>query len=259
MALMRFRLRLFLLLPLSALLACGSSTPTVTIGPPSGDWVLNINSATAAGYFPGSLNIQGTNVSGVFQYVNPPTTCSPGTQPITVSGSISGSAMTLTSSSFGGSVATFTIQLPLNQNTTPNYTFGTVQIAGGSCALASSPLNINYINYTGNYSGTLTGSTTVGQTTVDVTGQVTLSVTAGLPNSAGQFMVSGASMSFASSLCSFSATDTLSGLITGYNVQLGSGTLSLIANAQSLPISLSVSGGCTGTLTGVVLTGTATP
>jgi hypothetical protein len=249
----RHGLRFFLLLPLFALLACGSSSPSLgTIGPPSGDWILNINSVTATGYFAGSLTIQGSNVSGVFQYLNPSSTCSPGTQPISVTGTISSTAINLTSGSFGsGSVATFNIQLPLIQTTTPNYTFGTVQIAGGNCALASTALNIDYISYTGNYSGTLTGGS--------VTGQATLSVTQGPPNSAGQFTVSGASLSFSSSSCNFSATGTLTGLITGYTMQLSSGTIGVTANAESLPISLSISGGCTGAQAGTVLTGSITP
>lgn len=245
---MRSSLRLFFLLPLTAVLACGSSSPSGNASlftTPSGDWVLNINSTTASGTFSGALAIQGNNVSGTF---NVPGSCAPGVAGISVTGSInsSGSAMTLTSASFSGSVANFTIQLPLISTAQPNYTFGTLQITGGSCAMPSTPLIVNYVNYGGSYSGTLTGT---------ATGQATLSFALGSANSNGQFTVTGASMAFSSSTCNFSATGTLSGFIIGYSLQLNNlagPAITVTADATTYPISLSVNGPCGGALEGTI-------
>ena len=246
MAVMRLGLRLSLLLPLVALIACGSNSPSFgTIGTPSGDWILNLESTTASGYFPGALTIQGSNVSGVFQYVNPSVTCTPGTQPITVTGTVnaSGSAINLTSSSFGtGSVATFTIHLPLIQSVTPNSTYGTVQIAGGNCALASTVLNIYFVNYTGNYSGTLTEGT--------ASISANLNVTEGSANSAGQFMVTGG-IALSGPSCNLSST-SLSGLITGFSMQLSGNGITVTADSTVSPIRLTVSGTCGSDLIGTV-------
>ena len=90
---MRSSLRLFLLLPLTATLACGSSSPTASAGlfpPPSGDWVLNVAPQTSsAGYFYGSLGTTGaSSVAGVLHYYNPGTVCVPVTQDVPFTGII---------------------------------------------------------------------------------------------------------------------------------------------------------------------------
>jgi hypothetical protein len=243
---MRSSLRLFLLLPLASLLACGSNSPAASTPPPSGDWIFKLSSSTVnAGYFAGTLTIQQNNVSGILQYYDPPSSCTPGVVDIPVTGTVntSGSTMTLTSASFGGSVATFTVQLPLISTATPNYAFGTAVVAGGSCALASSQMSVNYVNFGGNFAGSLTGGT--------VTGQVGLSVLVGAPNTNGQFAATG-TITFTSPTCSLASSGNLSGLIAGYSLQLSNGTINLTANASVSPIQVAVSGVCNVPLTGSV-------
>jgi hypothetical protein len=244
---MRFKVSALLLLPLVAALGCGSNTPTVVILPPSGDWVLNVAPQTgSASYFSGYLSIQSSGVSGVLRYYNPGTVCVASSQAIPVTGTIdaAGSTMTLTTSAFaGGSVATLTVRLPLISTTIPNYAFGSAQITGGSCALASSSLTANYISYTGTFTGTLTGS---------ATGQVALTVGTPTNNGDGTLAVGSASISFSSPTCNFSSASALSGTVSGYSMQLSNGTINVMASASSSPVSLSVTGGCTGTLAGTV-------
>lgn len=246
---MRSSLRLFLLLPLTAMLACGSSSPSASAGlfpPPSGDWVLNVAPQTSsAGYFYGSLGTTGaSSVAGVLHYYNPGTVCVPVTQDIPFTGTINaaGTTMTLATSAFAGSVATFSFQLPLVSSSTPNFANGTVTIAGGSCALPASKALADYINYFTTFTGNLTGS---------ATGTVMLSVPQTSADADGVFLVSNASISFASPTCNFSALN-LSGTVSGYSLQLSSATLTVSANTASSPFSLTVTGSCGGTLSGTV-------
>jgi hypothetical protein len=245
MAAMRLRLRLLLLLPLSALLACGSNSPGVALfTTPSGDWVFNVSNALVnAGAFTGSLTIQSTSVSGILSYYNP--ACMSAPQALAVSGSInsSGTTMTLTTAAFSGSVATLTMQLPLISASVPNYAFGTAVITGGSCALASTQLTANYINYFANFSGTLTGGS--------ITGPLSITVPTSPANSTGQFPISAAGFSFAGSTCNFSS-QSLSGSISGYTLTLGNGTVSVNADASSSPIRVTVTGACGSVLTGTM-------
>jgi hypothetical protein len=249
MAAMRLRLRLFLLLPLAALLACASGSPSGSAAlftTPSGDWVLNVAPQTgSAGSFSGNLSIVGANVTGVVRYYNPGTGCVSGSLDIPVTGSINaaGTTMTLTTGSFAGSVATFTLQLPLITASKPNFANGTAVISGGSCALASSALVADYVDYSGTFTGTLSGT---------VSGPVTLQIPSVSANADGQFPVNGASLSFVNSTCGFTVPN-LSGLIAGFTMQLSNGTVTVITGAASSPISIAVAGGaCTGSLTGTV-------
>ncbi len=117
MPLMLSRLRFALLLPLAALLACGSGLPSssTTPGlalPPTGDYVLTLSpGAAGANLLPGALTVSGTRVTGAFQYNNPQApNC--GQQTIFFTGTVNNSTdlATLTSSVFAGSTTTFKLQ-----------------------------------------------------------------------------------------------------------------------------------------------------
>jgi hypothetical protein len=217
--------RSLLLLPLAALIACGSSAPSAPAGvtPVSGDYVLSVmsnNSVVAT--FNGGLNISGSAVTGTFQFSSASSACN-GTV-IQVTGTINGSnLLTLTSSVFAGNTATFTIQFPLTQNTT--YTAsagGTAQITAGSsgtnCAISSTTMAAIYLTpYTGTWTGTITNGTVSGAATLVVAEPITTGTTFNL-NASGQFPATG-TLSFSNSTCSISSLP-LTGQVTGYTLQL---------------------------------------
>lgn len=212
---MRPGLRLLVLSPLAALLACSSSSPATNgggFGAQTGGYVFSVAPGTTnASTFTGALNVVGTTVTGVFQY-NSPSRCVSSGQDISFSGSVVNNVLTLTSGSFSGSVATAVIQLPLVANTGgTTAASGTIVVAGGTCALASSALTATLVpSVSANWIGTLTGP---------VSGTGTFSLTQAAANSDGQFPVSG-TVSFSSSTCSFSSAVTVAGLVSGYNTQL---------------------------------------
>ena len=244
---MRSGLHLLLLFPLSAILACSSGPTTPTGGsgnaPVTGNYLFTISpAASGATTFTGSLSVSGTSVSGVFQYFNPGTLCAPGSPDIPFTGVISNSVMTLTSGSFSGSVATLTIQLPLTTTTAGTIVAsGTAVIAGGTCALASSPTVAAYVpSFTGTFGGTLAGP---------VTGTVSLGLTQSTANADGKFPIN-ASVTFTAPTCSFSLSG-ITGLASGYNIQLGAGS-----SAPNNQISMNVATSTTpGTLSLTVLSG----
>jgi hypothetical protein len=239
---MRPRLRLFLLLPLATLLACGSSSPTPTtpsgFEPVTGDYVLTVAPGTAAAStFTGALTVSGTNVTGVFQYNNIGTNCVSSGQDIAFTGSIVNSVLTLTSAAFSNSVATLTIQQFVTNTSGTSLASGTAVITGGTCALASTALQAALVpSFNATWSGTLNGQ---------ATGSVSLAITQSTSNADGQFPVSGI-VTFGGSSCSFSVNG-VTGLVRGYNLSLGAGStapnnqISVNLNSQSLPASLSIS------------------
>ena len=167
---MKTALRSLLLLPLAALIACGTSAPAVGgIAPISGDYVLNVNPVAggAATSFSGNLYISGTGVSGSFVYGNGNSACNAQSFPVTGTINTAGTLMTLSSSAFAGSLSgntvSLTLQLPLITYSDYTYnTTGTAQIAAGStgtnCALASSPLTAQYLPpFTGSGTGAVSG------------------------------------------------------------------------------------------------------
>ena len=134
---MKTALRSLLLLPLAALIACGTSAPAVGgIAPISGDYVLNVNPVAggAATSFSGNLYISGTGVSGSFVYGNGNSACNAQSFPVTGTINTAGTLMTLSSSAFAGSLSgntvSLTLQLPLITYSDYTYnTTGTAQIA----------------------------------------------------------------------------------------------------------------------------------
>jgi hypothetical protein len=236
---MNTALRSLLLLPLAALVACGSSAPAVGgIAATSGDYFLNVAPVAkgAATSFSGNLYIAGTSVSGSFIYTNANSSCTGQSFPVTGTIDSTGTLMSLSSSAFAGSLsgntATLTLQLPLIRYTDNTYnTTGTAQIAAGTsgtnCALASSTLTAQYIQpYNGQYTGTLTGPTTV--TATIILGESIPETLATSTSAAGLIPASG-SLAFNGAACNFppALTNALTGQISGYTLELYQGTSSL--------------------------------
>jgi len=222
---MNIGLRSLLLLPLAALLACGSSNPASTgsNAPPSGDYVLSVTvGASGATTFSGGLNISGSAVSGLFQFSNSTSACNGTYIPFT--GTIaSNNLLTLTSSIFAGNTATITIQFPLTQGTTyTSSASGTVQIAAGSsgtnCALSVATIAALYLApYNGTWTGTISNGSVSGTATLVVAEPITTGTTFNL-NASAQFPATG-TLSISSSSCTFTPI-ALTGTVTGYTLQL---------------------------------------
>jgi len=218
-------LRSLLLLPLAALVACGSSAPSAVGGttPVSGDYVLSVAFGTSsATTFTGGLNISGSTVTGLFQFSNATSACNGTALPVT--GTIgSNNLLTLTSSVFAGNTATITIQFPLTQNTTfTSSAGGTVQIAAGSsgtnCALSLANIAALYLApYNGTWTGTISNGSVSGTATLVVAEPITTGTTFNL-NASGQFPATG-TISFSGSSCTI-APIALTGQVTGYTLQL---------------------------------------
>jgi hypothetical protein len=233
-------LRFILLLPLALLLACGSTTPISTTTPtPSGDYVFLIEPAGGTSLsFSGNLSVSGTSVSGVFRDNNPSANCVPSSQDIPFSGSILNGVLTLTSGPFSNSIATLTIPIPLTPTSSGSkIATGTAVISGGTCAVASSPLQLTYIPPLSNtLSGALTGP---------ANGTLSLTLTESAANSDGQFPIV-AAVSFSGSSCSFTLNG-IAGLVSGYSLSLGGGLtppnseVALSGNTTTTPINISMS------------------
>jgi hypothetical protein len=236
---MNTALRSLLLLPLAALIACGSSAPAVGgTAATSGDYVLNVApvSGSSASSFSGNLYISGTSVSGSFLYNNANSSCNGQSFPVTGTINSTGTLMSLSSSAFTGSLsgntATLTLQLPLIGYTNSTYnTTGTAQIAAGTsgtnCALASSALTAQYLQpYTGSWIGTLTGPITVSATVILAE---SIPQTLATSTSAAGVIPATGSLSFNGAACNFSQTltNSLAGQISGYTLDLYQGTSSL--------------------------------
>jgi hypothetical protein len=248
------RLRLTLLLPLAALAACGGSSNIPAVGyiaPTSGDYVIVVAPGTAsADILAGDLSIQGSSVTGAFSNVQGQL-CIPA---ITVTGSLStANVLNLSSNSFGGSTAGFTVQ-PLSDNNVGTETAtGTVQVTGGTCTLASSSLQETYVpSFARTWTGTVTGP---------VNGTVTLIISQSTANGAGQFPATGV-LSFTSANCTITGSNSimLTGTVIGFNLQLASGntTVSATNTASTLSLNLNLAAGgqgCTGGSYSGTLTG----
>ena len=256
---MNTALRSLLLLPLAALVACGSSAPAVGgIAATTGDYFLGVApvSGSAATSFSGNLYISGTSVSGSFIYNNGNSSCNGQSFPVTGTINSTGTLMSLSSSAFAGSLsgntATITLQLPLVAYTNNTYnTTGTAQIAAGTsgtnCALASSTLTAQYLQpYNGDYTGTLTSGTTTVTATIILAESIPQTL-ATSTSAAGLIPTTG-SLSFNGAGCNFSPifANSLAGQISGYTLELYQGTSSLTspvivsATETTSPITLNI-------------------
>jgi hypothetical protein len=271
------RVRLLLLTPLAALLACSSHAilPIPTTAAVSGDYVLNVTpvAGSAATSFTGNLNISGSAVDGAFQYNNPNSACNGHSFPVVGTIGTNG-VMTLSSSSFGGSflgnTATITIQTPLDvlSGEAPNSS-GTAQIAAGTgtnCTLASGTLTANYLSpYNGTWTGNVTSGVASGTATLIVAETIPVD-TAQTPGAATQtqgLIPATASLAFSGTTttgqsCNFTAPVQLTGQISGYNLQLASVSppITVLVNDDSTIVGMSMTvvgtGSCAGTFTGAV-------
>jgi len=234
------RLRPLLLLPLAALAACGSGSPSVPANsstPPAGDYVITVAAGTSkSSYFSGDLAVSGNSVSGVFRYTNLGTICVSSGQDIAFTGNFGNNVLTLTSASFAGSVATFTINLPVGATSNGTQVAnGSAVITGGSCALTSTTAQAQYIpSLSGTWSGAMTGTSS---------GTASITLTESAANSDGQFPVTGAA-SFNSTACNFSLpiSTPLSGLLSGGQLSISSSdsSIGISANATTSPVAFSL-------------------
>jgi len=185
---------LVLLLPMAALLACGSSPPASSAPTTynlTGNWeVLDPDPAQSLSsilHFNGALQFNGSTVTGTFLSIatNPTGTCPTFTTDLAVAGTLDASNnLTLTIPIYGG-VATITATLAPDPQT---FTPGSLQIAGGTCSMPASSINIvQFAPVTGTYFGMLTTS---GRNPVkaDITEVLVESTT---PNSDGLFPLTG--------------------------------------------------------------------
>jgi hypothetical protein len=209
---------------LCALLACGSSgTANITAAPTlqAGDYILTISPNLAgATQLPGAITagVGANTVTAVFIYSNVQSAAC-GQQVISLTGTLNpnSSVLTLTSTPFAGSTATLTMQLPLGANSTGAIVgSGAAAITGGSCVLASTTLQAQYIPA---FSATWTG--TVGSSAAS------LSFTEGAANSAGQFPIT---ITGSSACTSGTTLPTLTGLVTGTSIQASTNGISLFAS-----------------------------
>ena len=190
--------RIALLMPLAALVACGTgSTPPI-----SSTAYLNLNGnweaigtlnpppvlTTPVAAFMGALQSSGGVVTGTLRafdassFLNP---CVPYTQGLPVTGTLSSSGNLVLTVPISGGTATITATLGANLQT---FNTGSWQIVGGGCAMGSTPMAIlQFAPVTGTYVGTLTspGSPTVSST---ITAVLTQSAT---PDATGQFPLTG--------------------------------------------------------------------
>jgi len=238
------KLRFLFLLPLAALIACGSSAPAVGgIAPISGEYVFNVTQTAggAATSFTGALYISGSSVTGTFTYTNANSACNAQSFPVIGSIDSAGDLMSLSSSaftgSFSGNTVTISLKLPLVPYTSGSYnTTGTAQITAGSsgtnCALASSAFTAQYLPpYSGTWIGTLTSGSSSITATLMVSEPITTTSSGGQTvfnaNAAGQFPAT-ATLNFNGAACYFTATPSnqltlnniVSGQVSGYTLQL---------------------------------------
>lgn len=257
------RLRFALLAPLLALAGCGGSSSNsgtgITYTANTGDYVITVAGGTKnVGTFTGNLTISNTSASGVFRYNNVSSVCVPATQDIPFTGTITNGVLTLTSSAFVSSVATLSLPLPFSTvSGGAQLSNGTAVINGGTCALASTTAQAQYVpSLAGTYTATLTGP---------ASGTGTFTFTEGAADADGQFPATGAVTftSTASPQCNFSVpvSAPISGFVSGTSLQVANtgGTISISANATSSPTAVSVSylasgvsSACQGTYTGNV-------
>jgi hypothetical protein len=195
--------RFTLLLPLAALLACGSN-PTPPKSNPStfnlsGDWLAlapypvgTQTLPTPIADFMGALQFSGSSVTGTVRALSPtfPNPCVSALQDLTVTGTVDASNnLVLTIPISGGTAA-------INAAVQDSYAYfnGSWQITGGACAMGSTQITLaHFAPITGTYAGTfnildLSTLTIEPGTATAIAAVLTQSTT---PNADGQFPVTG--------------------------------------------------------------------
>ena len=158
------RLRFLLLLPVATLIACGGSSNSpigTTYTPSAGDYVITVGSWDRR---PEHLHRQPRRIRE--QCIRRISLLNPEHLRLSFSGHSVQRLLCQRSSdphfaAFSNSVATLTINLPLsNNNLNQQLASGTSVITGGTCALASSTLQAQFIPaFTGSWTVTLTNPT----------------------------------------------------------------------------------------------------
>ncbi|MDR3745979.1 MAG: hypothetical protein P4K80_07620 [Acidobacteriaceae bacterium] len=249
------KLRILLLLPVAALLACGSSSSLSGGSYPfsTGDYVLNVTPVAGgvATSFTGALLATGAQVTGNLQYNNPNSSCNG--QGVAVVGSINTTSgiLTLTSAAFSGSTATITIQLPMTfYSNGVTSASGTAVIAGGSCSLASTTLTaVTVPTFDELWTGAITSGPSTGTVSLSVNAPFTTTTSnATVLNASanGAFYATG-SLTLNGSNCSATTSlGNLTGLVSGYGLTLNAYDSSsnlvatITANSSTTPANVSI-------------------
>jgi len=194
---MRFALRLFLLSPLAAILACAAGTSSAsTAYDLSGNWEADATIVTnlAPTKFAGALQVTSGSISGTLNTsilfptsiitTDGETGCAVDTlTAVAVTGTINSSGDLTLTVPFGASNGTATITATIGNPQTP--TTGSYQIVGGPCATPPTAITITqYAPVAGTYTGVLASGTETVPATVTFTQSST-------PDATGEFPLSG--------------------------------------------------------------------
>ena len=220
----------FCVLLAAGLAGCGTSdkSPVVTTPAPAsaqsvtGNWQIQsggtVGSNTAGVLLLGDLVSSGANVTGTFRFSDLATgnACGALNQVITVTGKVDPTnplvqSLTLTSSTFSGSVLTASLILP---TTLQSFGTGTIQVTGPTCTFASSPaIGSLFPPVNGTFAGTLAP---LGGTSGASGAATLLLAQATSPSADGQFAVTG-SLQFTGTSCPISTT--LNGNASGIGIR----------------------------------------
>ncbi|MGA1983688.1 MAG: hypothetical protein ABSG84_14630 [Acidobacteriaceae bacterium] len=209
------KLRITLLLPLAALLACGS-TPSGTSTQTnaynfSGDWGVrteaNPDTIQITG-FSGALSATAGVVSGeLTTYTNPFTPCmTPSITPVPVSGTVSADGNLTLSLPVAGGTATLSATLTTNLNT---FASGTYQVVGGTCAMAATAMQIaQYAPLSGTYTGTFSVLNSYDLPTPGTATTITAVLSQSATNTGAEFPVTGTVTTTGACVVSFTLSNT---------------------------------------------------
>ena len=268
--------RASLLVLLAGLTGCGTGNPTAsspvtTTQNVTGNWQIESggSGSTSLGVLLlGDLVSSGANVSGTFRFSDlaQGNGCGALNQVVTVTGTVDATnpvaqVLTLTSSTFSGSVLTAQLVLP---SLLQGFGTGTIQVKGTACTFASSAaIGALFPPVNGNFGGTLAPASG----TTGPSGAATLTLAqATAPSADGQYAVTG-SIQFAAGACATSTAIT--GTASGVGIMVASApslasTVSIFATQPSPGMALNLntnllllSTACP-TLTGAQYTGTLT-
>lgn len=203
---------------LLALGGCGGSasstlppTPQLTIV--SGNWGMSLTTQPtpplglilASG---GVINQNGNTLSGII-HLQGSTCFDPQLDDLTVSGTITGTTLTLTSAPLRGQVLSMSVTPPANQVGDVKALSGMWTLTGGSCAGSGTILMVSVPPLTGTWSGPITNA---------ATGTVSATLTQTGPDAHGFFQVTG-SFAFSAVPC-FTSGSIVSSMVTGLEADI---------------------------------------
>ncbi len=212
-----------------ALSGCGGTNLALT----QGNWSVAATSSTPANSFSvgGNLTQTGSTVSGTM-YVSG-SACFDSSQPVTITGTVKGSRVTLTSAAVAGQVIT------VSATGTASSLTGTYAVAGGQCDGDQGTVTANAVP---SLSGTWNGTVLVSSAPVTMSIALTQAATA---STDGTFALSG-TVTYTGSVCSSTASiinpSTGAGTELGVNADLGTGSFNYTASLDSATAPKNITG-----------------